>query len=208
MDQQVFRSKRVNTRCNLEQGDTMSLDCRLANMNVSSSVDICDGSNISLNHSSPLSRKSFDHIVASNNMSPFILDRERDLQEIKKLSLSISREYFREIADSRDPEDDKHCESRLELDERTDVVTSLTSCRNSQDSFVSPTARLQTGSFESSANDLWGSMNCLKRANPIYEDYEEKDEFSYSNSMRKRRCSEERVTTALYWHDELKTADE
>ena len=55
-------------------------------------------------------------------------------------------------------------------------------------------------------------MSSLKRANPIYEsdaEYEERGEYQdYHGSMRKRRCSIERLTTAVYWHNELKTADE
>ena len=117
----------------------------------------------------------------------FNLNKREDFEVpvIQKLSISFSQEYpFRDVADSRDPEEEKYCESRGDNDERT-----ATSPRSSQDIFISPTAmsKMSPGSSEPSTPNLWSSMSSLKRANPIYEsdaEYEDAD-YSYSNSMRK-----------------------
>jgi hypothetical protein len=204
MNRQVFR----NNDCHRDQGDTQCLDSRLANLNVSS-LDTSDGSKISLKHLSPIARYSFEHIVSNPSRSFDIEEREDfEVPVIQKLSISFSQEYpFRDVTDSREPEEEKYCESRGDNDERT-----ATSPRSSQDIFISPPAmsKMSSGSSEPSTPNLWNSMSSLKRANPIYEsdaEYEEAD-YSYSNSMRKRRCSIDRLTTAVYWQQELKSADE
>ena len=206
---QVARS---NEHCHSDQSDTLCIDSRLANMNVSS-IDTCDGIAISASHLHPREQSSFDHIVFSHRSGSIDIEEREDFEVpiSQKLSMSFSQDYaFREVADSRDPEDDTAgTNHRVGNDERTASVK-----RNNQDIFISPSPGAQVGAYEThstnSTSSLWASISSLKRANPIYEsdaEYEDTDD-SYSVSNRKRRCSIERLTTAVYWQHELKSADE
>lgn len=217
MNQQALK----NESCLRDQDETLTID-RLANMNVSS-IDTRESAETNVNYPSPFSKQSFEHIVVSRrSLSMDLEDRDIDSPVVavselqKKLSISlsrsisISRDYpFREVSDSREQNEQNHCDFRQDRNEERSSATN----RATQDIFISPTSK--AGSFESSSNNdnsFWGgSMSSLKRANPIYEsdnEFEERGDYEYQHSMRKRRCSIERLTTAVYWHNELKTADE
>jgi len=140
---------------------------------------------------------------------------------IPKLSVSFNQDYpFRDIAaDSRDPEEEK--ETRVRYD--NDLRTAAAKRSSSQDIFISHASRAMSvtrdqaagANTDNNAGSFWASSNSLKRANPIYEsdnEYEETDEplSNSMHSMRKRRCSidRQRVTTAVYWQQELTSSDE
>ncbi len=207
MDNQVFRS---NEHCQREQGETLCLDRRMASMNVSS-VDACDGSTFSSRYLSPSAKCSFDHIVASHRSCSVELQAREDFEipVFRKLSGGRSREIPpRDMAaDSRDPEEDEfQQQSREGNDERTEAVS-----RQRQEIFASPRSatREESSDSQSNSNNFWGPGSSLKRANPIYESDNEFEEYedAYPNLMRKRRCSVDRVTTAVYWQQELKSSD-
>ena len=211
MNRQVFRNEEL---CRIDQGDSPTINCRLADMQLSS-MELFDGSTRSNIHRSPISSSSFDHIIISRHSKS--IDEGRDSFEIpelrKNLSFVLCRDYpSREVVDSRDPEDDQNCDSREDDDERTETIASLTSStsRNPRNVFTSSSSRVQNTSLESSQNEsgYWGSTSSLKRANPIYESDAEYEEIGEPCYRHKRRCSIERVTTAVYWRNELKSADE
>jgi hypothetical protein len=205
MDNQVFRSNEPCRRDEPSENDNSLYLDRLSMMNVSNHE--------SSNYLSPHSRYSFENVVSSHCSRSLEIE-EREEFEVPaiptKLSISFSQEYpFREFADSREPEEAKDCDERTDCEEPR-TAAGLTNSRSTQDIFISTTSKLQSGSFESPSNNFWASMNSLKRANPVYEsdaEYEDK-EHSYPNSVRKRRCSIERLTTAVYWQQEVKLADE
>ena len=205
MDRQVFRS---NEQCLRDHVESLCLDSRMANMNVSS-VDACHGSTISTRFLSPSEKNSFDHIVTSYRSYSLDIEEREDFEVpvFRKLSAGRSREIpFREIAaDSRDPEDEEDQNHlRSENDVRTEAVG-----RQSQDVSVSQ-GREDSCEAQANGNGLWGSISSLKRANPIYESDNEIEEIgeSYPQTMRKRRCSIDRMTTAVYWQHQLKSTDE
>lgn len=193
MDRKLLRS---NQYCHRDQSETMIINGSLARLNVSSCEESVE---------EVCARESFDDNVRSNrSVNEEYYNRESiDVHDIQQqLSVSVSVDYPLEV-DSRDPQDDKHCDSR----ERRESTST-----NTESAFSSPIIRAQGWSCESSPNDnsFFSSISSLKRANPIYEsdsEYDEKEHHHYSAVFRKRRCSEDRVT-AIYWHHELKTADE
>ena len=215
MNRQVFRS---NEQCLRDRGESLCLDSRMANMNVSS-VDACDGSTISTRFLSPSEKSSFDHIVASHRSYSVEIEEREDFEVpvFRKLSSGRSREIpFREMAaDSRDPEDEDYQQHlRSDNDERTEAVgtqsqdVSVSQGRESQGRVSR--RREDTSEAQASGNGFLGSISSLKRANPIYEsdnEVEEVDE-SYPQMMRKRRCSIDRMTTAVYWQHQFKLTDE
>lgn len=234
MNRQVFRNS--NEHCRRDQQlDTICLD-RLANMNVSS-IDTCDSATMSLSQKlSPSGRRSsIEQLMSFDRVKSRSLETdEREdsfaIPIISKLSECFHQDYpFRDIAtDSRDPEEELETNFRSDDDQQRTAATKMSSkrnTRNNQDIFISSTPRAKTGSREwsressqtasgnadNNPNSFWASVNCLKRANPIYEsdaEYEETDEI-FSNAISKRRCAiDNRITTAIFWQEELKSADE
>ena len=179
MNQQVFRNNNYVYNRSRDQDDTISECEKLSNLNCVSGIH---------HHLQQLSSKSFDRIVVSNPSFSFC-----------------------QVDDSRDPEDDgSRSESRSEQDKRTEA-----SRRYSQDilldSSMTGLKKVNVGSLENESSSPHVLTSHLKRANPIYEEsdteYERTDSFECnSNVMRKRRCSIEKGTTAVYWHNELTSA--
>jgi len=121
----------------------------------------------------------------------------------------ISSSSCKEV-DSRDPEEDNCFLSfRVDSQDRGDNMSNTPS--NHQDIFTPP-RRKSVDSCESlnTNNTYCLTNNSLKRANPIFEDDTEFEDYYHQNhSYSKRRCSIERSSTiALYWQHELKSADE
>ena len=137
MNQQVFK----NEGCLRDRDETLTIDSRLANMNVSS-IDTRESAETDVNYPSPFAKQSFEHIVVSRRSLSMDLE-ERDIDgpvvsvpDIQKKlsislsrSISISRDYpFREpVNDSREPEEQNYCDFRQDnSEERTSTTNRAT----------------------------------------------------------------------------------